>query len=158
MAKETVGIGACEPSASLEERLRTEIEFFRSLRKDTDVWRAAWAASDREGHVNLLVSQAEQMQEILEQEETLNGLRGEWNRIGNDCPSEERERLEKLALDLASEMESLLGTVRENLDTAGGLREECERSLEEVRKRIRADESYQDQDTPTGTYFMDRKA
>jgi hypothetical protein len=158
MAEETVGIGACETSAPLAERLRTEIEFFQSLRRNTDAWRAAWAVSDREGQVSLLVSQAEQMQEILEQEETLNGLRGEWNRVGDGCPPEERERLEKLALDLASEMEGLLGTVRENLGAAGGLREECEQSLAEVRKRIRADESYQDQDTPTGTYFMDRKA
>ena len=97
------------------------------------------------------------MQEILEHEESLNGLRYEWDRIENACSPEDRERLEKLARDLASEMEGLLGTVRENLEIAGGLQSECGKSLEEVRKRIRADESYQGSDDPRGTYFMDRK-
>ncbi len=158
MAKETVGIDACGASALLKERLRTEIEFFRLLRKSTDDWRVAWTASDREGQVDLLASQAEQMQGILEHENTLSDLRDQWDRIEGDCPPEERERLETLARDLASEMEDLLGTVRENLETAGQMRGECGKSLEEVRKRIRADESYQGPDAPTGTFFMDRKA
>lgn len=157
MAKKTVRESPPGLGISIEERLRKEVEFFRSIREQGDMWRKDWEGAGPEKRGEMLLAQAEQMQQIIEHQESLDGIRSECTAGERTWAPDVKERIDALIEDLLRNMESLLGVVQSGLSAAEGLRGEYCSEMQDVRTKIRADQSYNGPKEGNSTYFVDRK-